>query len=76
MRPSNRPEGSGEGLFSALDDDLTATIVAALRADAVIHDGGAAVRADAQGRDRSEVMRSSLVSSLLGEFVFRMCHCL
>ena len=62
-------------LLSALDDDLTAAIVTALRADAMIHHGCTAVRADAQGRDGSEVMRSSLIPSLLGDFMFRMCHC-
>ena len=74
MRP-RRPEGSGKvGLLCALDDDLTTAVVAALRADTVIHHSGAAVRADAEGRDRSVVVRSTLVSPLLGEFVFRMCH--
>ena len=75
MRPRGQPEGSGARLLCALDDDLTTAVVAALRADAVIHHRGAAVRADAEGRDRSVVVRSSLVSPLLGEFVFRMCHC-
>ena len=69
-----RPEGSGARLLCALDDDLTTAIVAALRADTVIDHGGAAVRADAEGGNRSVVVRSSLVSPLLGEFVFRMCH--
>ena len=74
MRPS-RPEGSGERfLLCALHDDLTTAVVAALRADTVIHHGGAAVRADAEGGNGSVVVRSSLVSSLLGEFMFRMCH--
>jgi len=61
-------------LLSALLDDLTTSVVAALRADSVVEDGCTAVRAGAQGRDRSEVMGSSLVSPLLGDFVFRMCH--
>ena len=74
MRPRGQPEGSGARLLSALDDDLTTAVVAALRADTVIDHGGAAVRADAEGRDRSVIVRSSLVSPLLGEFVFRMCH--
>ena len=74
MRPRGQPEGSGARLLSALDDDLTTAVVAALRADPVIHHRGAAVRADAEGRDRSVIVRSSLVSPLLGEFVFRMCH--
>ena len=63
-------------LLSALDDDLTTSVVTALRADPVVHNGSTAVRADTEGRNRSEVMRSSLVPSLLGEFVFRMCHVL
>ena len=63
-------------LFGALYNDLTATIVTALRADTVIHDGSTAIRANAEGRNSRVVMRSSLVSSLLGDFVFRMCHCL
>ena len=74
-----RPRGTGRfrhrlGLLCALDDDLTTAVVAALGADTVIHHSGAAVRADTEGRDRSVIVRSSLVSPLLGEFVFRMCH--
>jgi hypothetical protein len=42
----------------------------------VIHHGGAAVRANAQSGYGSEVVRTAFVSSLLREFVFRMCHCL
>ena len=61
-------------LLSALDDDLTAPVVAALRADAVIHNRGAAVGAGCKGRYRSEIVGTPLVSSLLREFVFRMCH--
>ena len=34
----------------------------------------AAVGADAQGGDGREVVRTALVSSLLRELVFRMCH--
>ena len=78
MRPKKRfPVGPGmrEHLFSALDDDLTAAVVAALRADAVIHHRGAAVGAGCQSGDGSEIVGTPLVSSLLGEFVFRMCHC-
>ena len=67
-------EMTKERLFSALLDDLTTSVVAALRADSVVEDGCTAVRAGAQGRDGSGVMRTALVSSLLGDFVFRMCH--
>lgn len=74
MRPRGQPEGSGARLLCALDDDLTTAVVAALRADTVIHHGGAAVRAYAQRGNGSKVVRATLVSSLLGEFVFRMCH--
>ena len=63
-------------LFGALFDDLTTAVEAALRANAVIHYGGAAVRAYAEGGNRSEVVGTAFVSSLLGELVFRMCHCL
>ena len=74
MRPRGQPEGSGARLLCALDDDLTTAVVAALRAYSVVDDGRTAVGAGGEGRNRSEVMRPSLVSSLLGEFVFRMCH--
>ena len=75
MRPRGQPEGSGARLLCALDDDLTTAVVAALRAYTVINHGSAAVRAGSQGRNGSVVVRSSLISPLLGEFVFRMCHC-
>ena len=70
-----RLKAEWRNLLSALDDDLTTSVVAALRADAVIHHGCAAVGAGCQGGYRSEVVGTPLVSSLLGEFVFRMCHC-
>ena len=63
-------------LLGALFNDLTTTIVAALGAYTVIHHGSAAVGAYAQRGNGSKVVRTSFVSSLLGEFVFRMCHCL
>ena len=66
---------AGGRLLSALDDDLAASVVTTLRAYAVIHHRGAAVGAGGQGRYRSEIVGTPLVSSLLGEFVFRMCHC-
>ena len=67
--------GFSRGLLSVLDDDLTASVVTALRADTVIDHGRAAVRAGGEGRDRREIMRTALVTTLLGKFVFRMCHC-
>ena len=66
--------GTLKELFGALFDDLPATVVAAFRAYAVIHHRCATVGANAQGRYGSEVVGTALVSSLLGEFVFRMCH--
>ena len=86
MRPRGFPIGSGmtgvpagltghRSLLGALYDDLTTSVVAALRAYTVIHYRCAAVRAGCQGRYRSEIVGTPLVSSLLGEFVFRMCHC-
>ena len=62
------------GLLGALLDDLTTSVVTALRADVMIHHGRTAVGASCQSGDRSEVVSPSLVSSLLGDFVFRMCH--
>lgn len=70
-----RPARKGRGLFGALSHDLTAAVVAALRAYPVVHYGSTAVRAYAQGGDGSEIVGPSLVSSLLGELMFRMCHC-
>ena len=70
MRP-----GRWEDLLRTLYDDLTTAVVAALRAYAMIDHGCATVRADGEGRNRSEIVGSPLVSSLLGEFVFGMCHC-
>ena len=70
MGPSKRKRR----LLGALLDNLTTSVVAALRAYSVVHDGRTAVRAGGEGRNRSEIVSSSLVSSLLGEFVFRMCH--
>ena len=61
-------------LLGALLDDLTTSVVAALRANVMIHHSRTAVRASGQSRYRSEVVSPSLVSSLLGDFVFRMCH--
>ena len=78
-RYDRKPGVSGikkERLLCALFNDLTAAIVTALRADTVIHHSGAAVRAYAQSGNGSEVMSTTLVSSLLRDFVFRMCHCL
>jgi hypothetical protein len=65
-----------ELLFGALFNDLTATIVTALGANTVIHHSGSAVGAYAQSGNGSEIVGTTLVSSLLGDFVFRMCHCL
>ena len=61
-------------LLSVLDDYLTSAIITALGANAVIHHCCAAVRASRKCRDGSEIVSTTLVSSLLGEFVFRMCH--
>ncbi len=52
-------------LLSALLDDLTSSVVTALRANVMIHHCCAAVRAGSEGRNRSEIMGPSLVSSLL-----------
>ena len=41
----------------------------------MIDHGSAAVRASGEGRDGGEVVRTTLIPSLLGKFVFRMCHC-
>ena len=73
-KPGNNVQRDREdaGLLRALDDDLTATVVTALRADAVIHHRCAAV--GAEGGNGREIVRSSLVPSLLGDFMFRMCH--
>ena len=73
MRPLAGFAG-GEGLLCALHDDLTTAIVSALRTYPVVHNGSAAIGANAQRRNRSMVVSSPLVTSLLGDFVFRMCH--
>ncbi len=73
MRPWAGLAG-GEGLLCALHDDLTTAIVSALRTYPVVHYGCSAVGANAQCRDSSMVVSSPLVTSLLGDFVFRMCH--
>ena len=61
-------------LLGALLDDLATPVVTALRADVMIHHGRAAVGAGGQSGDLSEIVGPSLVSPLLGDFVFRMCH--
>jgi hypothetical protein len=75
-KPGNNVQRDREdaGLLRALDDNLTATVVTALRADAMIHHGCTAVGAGAEGGNGREIVRSSLVPSLLGDFMFRMCH--
>ena len=72
-------ERGGYGLDSVLlgvflDDDLTSPVVTALRTNAVIHYRSSAVGAGCEGRDGSKVVGTTLASSLLREFVFRMCH--
>ena len=52
-------------LLRALLDDLTSSVVTALRANVMIHHCCAAVRAGSESRNRSEIMGPSLVSSLL-----------
>ena len=52
-------------LLGVLDDDLTAAIIAALRAYAVIHHSCAAIGAGCKGRDGSEIVGTTLVSALL-----------
>ncbi len=69
-----RNVSANQDLLSLLDDNLTAAIVAALRANVVIHYSSAAVRASCQCRHGSYVVGSSFVSALLGDFSFRMCH--
>ena len=66
---------SGPGrLLGALLDDLTTPVVTTFGADVVIHHRRTAVGAGREGGNRSEIVGSSLVSSLFGDFVFRMCH--
>ena len=57
-----------------LVDDLAATIETALRAYVVIQDGCTAIRANCHLRDDCLVVSSSLISALLGDLMFRMCH--
>ena len=52
-------------LLGVLDDDLTTSVVTALRAYTVIHHGSAAVGAGGEGRDGSEIVSTTLVSALL-----------
>ena len=68
-------EAAFKRLLSVFDNDLTASVIATLRADTVIDHSRAAVRAGGEGRDRREIVRTALVTTLLGKFVFRMCHC-
>jgi len=70
-----RPHPAALVLLSVLDDNLTTSVVTALRAYTVIHYRCSAVGASCQCGDGSEVVCTTLVSSLFGEFVFRMCHC-
>ena len=62
-------------LLGALLYDLTSAIVTALGADPVVDYSCTAVGAGGKCRDGGEIVSTPLVSSLLGEFVFRMCHC-
>ena len=57
-----------------LDNNLTAAIEAALRANSVIQYCSTAVRAGCKSGNGGEVVRTPAVSSLLGDFSFRMCH--
>ena len=68
------PAAKGNSL-RLLGNNLTTAIVAALRANVVIHYSSTAVAASSQGRHRSYVVGSSFVSALFGDFSFRMCHC-
>ena len=68
MGPKSRPHRSGfqdDVLLSALDDDLTSSVVTALWAYAMIDHAGATVRASSNCWDRSEVVCTTLVSALL-----------
>ena len=58
-----------------LGNDLTSAIVAAFRANVVIHYSCTAVAASCQGRHRCYIVSSSFVSASFGDFSFRMCHC-
>jgi hypothetical protein len=40
----------------------------------VIHDGSTAVRAGGELRDDGFIVGPSLITALLGDLVFRMCH--
>ena len=62
-------------LLGVLYNDLTASVVPALRADPVVHNSSSTIRAGSQCRDYGLVMCSSLVSSCFRDLVFRMCHC-
>ena len=55
-------------------DDLTAAVETAFRANVVIHDGSTAVRAGGELRDDGFIVGPSLITALLGDLVFRMCH--
>ena len=61
-------------LCNGFVDDLTAAVETAFRANVVIHDGSTAVRAGGELRDDDFIVGPSLITALLGDLVFRMCH--
>ena len=56
-------------------NNLTTSVVTALRTNPVIKYSRTAIRAGCESRNYSHVVCSSFVTSLFGDSVFRMCHC-
>ena len=65
---------SWNALLRVLHDNLTAAIIAALGTYPVVDNSRTTIRAGCEGGNGGEIMGAPLVPSLLGEFVFRMCH--